>query len=225
MICCWGDSLTQSQIGEGVKGKVKKLINLNKSYPMQLQGMIGDEYEVVNCGVRGENTLTIMARQGAYPMRLAHDVIVFDDDNKKYPIYIGNNDISAFVSSYNQKVVTPLLQVGYKEGSCRRVNPVVINGKEYTLASQSTNWTIKKGFQFEYNYTIERNEKINRTDMLRKGSIVTTAAMRHLRGAYANVFFIGQNGGFSDAKELIGQLKSMIRYSKCDKCGGIVPPS
>jgi len=43
---------------------------------------------------------------------------------------------------------------------------------------------------------------------------VTTYAMEHLRGKYANVFFIGQNGGFADAADLTRQLKDMIRYSR-----------
>jgi hypothetical protein len=41
--------------------------------------------------------------------------------------------------------------------------------------------------------------------------------MRNLRNKYANVFFIGQNGGFEDTTDLIRQLKAMISYSKSQR--------
>ena len=41
--------------------------------------------------------------------------------------------------------------------------------------------------------------------------------MRSLRGQYANVFFIGENDGFSDANDLIRQINLMISYSNCQR--------
>ena len=41
--------------------------------------------------------------------------------------------------------------------------------------------------------------------------------MRELRNKYANIFFMGGNGGFSDAKELIRQYDKMIAYSQCSR--------
>lgn len=94
MIVCWGDSLTASHTnGTGYKGMVKGWIKGDDSYPGVLQDLLGDDYDVVNCGVGGENTLTIMARQGAYPMLLAHDVVLFNDEERKFDTFIGNNDI------------------------------------------------------------------------------------------------------------------------------------
>ena len=52
------------------------------------------------------------------------------------------------------------------------------------------------------------------TDTLKEGSIVNTYAMKNLGNKYANVFFIGQNGGFDNTADLIRQLKAMIAYSK-----------
>lgn len=73
------------------------------SYPGVLQDLLGDSYAVVNSGVGGENTLTIMARQGAYPMLLAHDIVLFNDGERKFDTFIGNNDIPTFISSYDHK--------------------------------------------------------------------------------------------------------------------------
>ena len=111
-IVCWGDSLTAPHTGKGIKGMVKRIVK-GAAYPEYLEGMLEDNYEIINCGVGGENTLTIMARQGAYPMQLAHDVVIFKSDEAKFNTFIGNNDMSAFVSSYNGKSVTPLLQCGW----------------------------------------------------------------------------------------------------------------
>ena len=126
-VVCWGDSLTASHTnGTGYKGMVKGWIKGDDSYPGVLQDLLGDGYDIVNCGVGGESTLTIMARQGAYPMLLAHDVVLFNDDERKFDTFIGNNDIPTFISSYDHKSeVFPLLQGGFKEDACVRVNPVV----------------------------------------------------------------------------------------------------
>ena len=217
-IVCWGDSLTASHTnGCGWKGMLKGWIKGDDSYPGVLQDLLGDDYDVVNCGVGGENTLTIMARQGAYPMVLAHDVVLFNDEERKFDTFIGNNDIPTFISSYDHKTpVTPLLQGGYKEDACGRVNPVNIGGKAITLESQTKFWqNPNKKFEFEYNYFLTPKQEIAKTDTLRKGSVIQTQAMRELRGAWCNVFFIGQNGGFKDAADLVKQVKAMIAYSRC----------
>lgn len=53
--------------------------------------------------------------------------------------------------------------------------------------------------------------------VLKKGSRIQTYAMSHLRKAYCNIIFMGENGGFKDVKDLICQIKSMIAYSKSDR--------
>lgn len=217
-IVCWGDSLTASHTnGCGWKGLLKEWIKGDDSYPGVLQDLLGDDYDVINCGVGGENTLTIMARQGAYPMVLAHDVILFNDDERKFDTFIGNNDIPTFISSYDHTTpVTPLLQGGYKEDACGRVNPVTIDGNTVTLESQTKFWlNPDKKFEFEYNYFLCPKTVISKTDTLREGSVIQTKAMRELRGAWCNVFFIGQNGGFKDAADLVKQVNAMIAYSQC----------
>lgn len=69
-VVCWGDSLTASHTnGTGFKGMVKGWIKGDDSYPGVLQDLLGDGYDVVNCGVGGESTLTIMARQSCLNLR------------------------------------------------------------------------------------------------------------------------------------------------------------
>ena len=139
-VVCWGDSLTapshttlKSYVGAKLKGRT--------DYPTQLQEELGSAYNIINCGVGGENTLTIMARQGAAPMKLAHDVTVYNDKERKYPMIIGNSDIPTFISSWDKKTtVTPLVQFGYEESSPAKVNPCMIKGREYELVSDSKLW-------------------------------------------------------------------------------------
>ena len=213
-IVCWGDSLTAPHCGKGIKGELKRLVKYNFAYPEYLQDMLNDEYKIINCGVGGENTLTIMARQGAFPMKLAHDVVIFKTDEVKYNVFIGNNDVSAFVSSYNGKRVTPLLQYGWDENSPAQVNPCTIKDKNFHIFSEAKIWKEDGIFKFQYNYFLDANDDWVATDTLKEGSIVNTYAMKNLRNKYANIFFIGQNGGFDDVADLISQLKAMIAFSK-----------
>lgn len=213
-IVCWGDSLTSPHNGKGFKGKVKRIVKGAEAYPEHLQEMLGDDYEIINGGVGGESTLTIMARQGAYPMKLAHDVVIFKSDEANYNTFVGNNDVDAFLSTYNAKRVTPLLQGGWDEDSPAQVNPCTINGKPFHLSSEAKFWREEGKYKFEYNYYIDADDEWAATDTLKSGSIVETYAMKNLRQKYANVFFIGQNGGFDDVADLIKQLKAMIAYSK-----------
>lgn len=215
-IVCWGDSLTTPHNGKSLKGKVKRLLK-GASYPEHLQEMLGDEYKVINGGVGGENTLTIMARQGAYPMKLAHAITIFNSDETKYKTFIGNSDLTAFVSTYNGKRVTPLLQGGWDEYSPAQVNPCYIDGKSYHLISEAKFWKEEGIYKHEYNYYIKPNAKQDKTDTLKAGNVITTYAMQNLREKHANIFFIGQNGGFDDTADLIRQLKAMISHSRSDR--------
>ena len=213
-VVCWGDSLTHPHCAKNIKGSVKRFIKYNLAYPEYLQEMLGDEYEIINGGVGGERTLEIMARQGAYPMKLAHDVVVFKSDEAKFKTFIGNNDVPAFVSSYNGKRISPLLQGGWDEDSPAQINPCVINDKNFHISSEAKFWKEEGKYKSEYNYFMDADDEWAATDTLKEGSVVNTYAMKNLRNKYANVFFIGQNGGFDDVADLIRQLKAMIEYSK-----------
>lgn len=195
-VVCWGDSLTADS---------------EYCYPRQLQLMLGDGYEVINCGIGGENTLTIMARQGAAPMFLAHDIQIFRSRDIRFRRFIGGSDVAAFLSLYNGQKVTPLLQGDWKEGSTARVNPVTINGHTFTISSEAHHW-YEKGWKFEYNYFIEAQDNTDKSYTLPAGSLVTTHAMEALRYPEVNIIFMGQNGGYADAEELLRQVRLMKEY-------------
>lgn len=121
-IVCWGDSLTAPH-RETLKQKIRGIFVEDHDYPSVLQKILGDDYEVINCGVGGENTLTIMGRQGAYPFILAHDVTINSKDCA-LENFMGNTDVPAFLSSYNNEVCYPLLQ----HKSSAKINDCMIQG-------------------------------------------------------------------------------------------------
>lgn len=184
-----------------------------------MTSMLPDSFEIINCGVGGESTLTIMARQGAAPMLLAHDVSIFQNN----PAMIGNRDITAFVSSWDStKVdVKPLLQSYWTTGGSH-INPVEIEGNGFTLDSNDANYVydkVARRYYFEYTYRLRSTNVCNelKYDTLHAGTPIVTQAMREYRNAWCNVFFMGQNGGYRDAADLIAQFQAMIHYSQCNR--------
>lgn len=221
MIVCWGDSLTAPHNSKGVKQFVKDMVGslheFDGSYPAQMKDMLPEDFEIVNCGVGGENTLAIMGRQGAAPLFLAHDVTV----HKENMVVIGNRDITAFVSSWDSTSTVHILNQSYWKEGGSHVNPALINGKEVELDSNDS-YFYKDGEKYYSEFTYRLTMKGDRSelthDTLRALSPITTQAMRDYRKAWCNVFFMGQNGGYHNAAELIAQFKAMIRYSQCKRC-------
>ncbi|MDR0682585.1 MAG: hypothetical protein LBG15_12175 [Dysgonamonadaceae bacterium] len=187
-ICTWGDSLTAGGGGDGT------------TYPNVLDSLLGNNYQVINCGIGGEQTLTIAARQGGIPMLLAHPVELPADNSK---IIIGDKSHSLISSWNNRSVVTPLLQGGEST-----VNNCIINEIECILG-----WTGKAWNDPDGRYTIQRVVAADTPVTLRERSIVFTSSMQRYRNLFANVFFIGQNLGYANNADLVSQYKAMIRFS------------
>lgn len=128
-----GDSLTAPHAGNGLKGTIKKVIKEDDSYPEVPDGLLSSEYEIVNCGVGGENTLTIAARQGSIPMFIAHDIILFPDRQEKF---IGNEDVKTFLSTWDSTAVKTLLQCKWEEGSPAHINPCTMQNSAFMIKSK-----------------------------------------------------------------------------------------
>jgi hypothetical protein len=190
-ICTWGDSLTSGAGGSGT------------SYPSVLDSLLGDNIQVINCGVGGEHSLTIAARQGGIPMLLAHSIELPADNSE---VIIGDKSHS-FISSWNSAAITPLLQGG--EAS---VNSCIIDDVECII-----NWTGKAWNDPDGRYIIQRVVAGNVPVTLREKSVVFTSSMRQYRNLFANVFFMGQNWGYANDGDLVNQYKAMIKFSNCEE--------
>lgn len=214
-IVCWGDSLTAPQCDNSIKSSFKHLLGMDYSYPSVLERLVGDNYKVINCGVGGETTLTIMARQGSAPMLLAHDVTIFGKGHEDIPQVVGTQDIPAFVSSWGdgRQIVTPLLQ----NPNSAQLNPVTIAGRSYELKAESQFWmegSINHHIVNQNNTYIVPIEPSDTSYVLSEGTSVVSNAASTLRDKDVNVFFVGQNGGFTDVADLICQIKTMIAYGR-----------
>lgn len=206
-IVCWGDSLTMQHKDYGIRGNLEKWLSgnfIDDSYPGFLEEMIGDEYKIINCGVGGENTLTIAGRQGSIPMFIAIDMI-FDNGIDEVTI-----DNSILRSSWDSTVIAPLQQSRWKEGSPARINPCRIGQQEIFLKCER----IENDGNTMFRYALERTENLNQKTIIKGGSLITTEASQHLRKPHINVFFAGQNGGYKNISDYIAQLKRMIEYGQ-----------
>lgn len=204
-IVCWGDSLTAPHNSNVLIATVKETFFGNSlSFPEHMQRDWADDYNIINAGVGGENTLTIMSRQGVFPMKLFQDVVFNRDKNgkpfAKFPLIV-------LRSSYNSELVYPFRQYGYDEKSPAMINPCSINGKDYELSI----------IEDKKYYVLKPKDEDIYDSIIKTGSVINTFASKHLRNCYAYIFFMGQNGSFADVGELIKQYKAMIDYCGSDR--------
>lgn len=188
-IVCWGDSLSSGPGGNAM------------SYPKSLQSCIdesiaalcpaakelGISVPVVNMGVGGENTNTILGRNGAVPF-ITSSAFTIPSEVKS---------VAVKFMSENGKPVAPLIQ-----GNAG-MEFVTIEGVK-GIISRSGN-----------GYVFTRNEAGNSVHVS-KGTKIITAGSEPYR-EYISVIFIGQNGGFTGYDELVEQQKAIIEHQTKNK--------
>ncbi len=187
-IVCWGDSLTYGAHGGGV------------TYPLTLEAMIreniGGPYQVpvINMGVGGESSITIVGRNGAIPYVLSEDLTIPAD----------STPVNVYYTSREGQKVAPLRQG--KAG----VNPVVIGGIEGTLSiTQETH--VSKEFSYQFTRSVPGETKT----VPAGAEVVTDAASKYLD--YFPVVYIGQNGGYADFDDLIRQQRAIIDHQTANQ--------
>ncbi len=187
-IVCWGDSLTYGAHGGGV------------TYPLTLEAMIqekiGGPYQVpvINMGVGGESSITIVGRNGAIPYVLSEDLVIPADITP----------VDVYYTSKEGQKVAPLRQG--KAG----VNPVVIGGIEGILSiTQETH--VSKEFSYQFTRTTPGEAKTVPAGT----TLVTDASSKYLN--YLPVVYIGQNGGYTDFADLIRQQRAIIDHQTANQ--------
>lgn len=181
-ITCWGDSLTA---GGG--------------WPERLAALSG--LTVYNAGTGGEDSKTIMARQGGDAMMVNRLVIPAGTS----PVVIAERSTDGGIQTVFGNTAAPLLQGG---GS--HVNPVSIAGISGTLA-----WTGSSYADMNGNWTFTRSVPGEAVTIDRPTAIVTKADREWNHGI--NILFMGQNGGYADIDSLIWQHRQMISHSTARK--------
>lgn len=180
-ITCWGDSLTA---GGGWTNTLQELTGLT----------------VYNGGTGGENSRTIIARQGGDIMMVNNLTI----PSTKTPVVVATRQGDTGISTYFGHKVTPLLQGG------SHVNPCYIGDIKGTLRWTGTAYNDMNG-TWTFTRETEGDEVvINRPTAIRTDFDINKNAPKIM------IIFIGQNGGYTDVAELIRQHRYMIEHSDCE---------
>lgn len=180
-IVAYGDSLTAGAGGDGV------------TYPLTLQSLIQEsiyEIPVVNRGVGGETTNTIMARAGSIPFAVNAFTIPSDTSS----VEIG-------LLSSNGGAVAPLRQ---GDGG---INPVKINGIEGKITIEQESYSSK-----DYKYYFQRTKSGDAVDVS-NGTVIEIANNPEFSN-YVPVVFMGQNGTYTNFQDLIDQINSILGMEK-----------
>lgn len=177
-ITCWGDSLTAGA------GWTERLANLSK-------------LPVHNAGTGGENTRTIMARQGADAIMVNNITIPASTDPVTIATYA-----SPLKTAFGHNA-TPLLQ-----GGSGHVNPVKIGGIEGTLAWTGSSYSDTSG-----TWTFTRS-KAGEAVTINRPTAMTTAFDREKNSPHLMVVFMGQNDGNFNVDELVNNHRLMINHAK-----------
>lgn len=177
-ITCWGDSLTA---GGGWTNRLQ-----------ELSGMT-----VYNGGTGGENSQTIVSRQGADAMVVNNITIPATTD----PVLIATRSSDVGISTVEGNKVTPLLQGG------AHVNPCKIGDIEGTLKWTGSSYNDSSGTWTFTRSTAGAAINITRPTILRTNFDINK------NNPYLMIIFIGQNGGYSDLNDLIRQHKLIIDHA------------
>lgn len=180
-IVCWGDDIVYGKGG------------IEKSFPFVLENLLEEnEYQlpVYNMGVSGEDTLTVLGRQGAIPYIV--DEFTIED----------NGDITeiSVSSSYRGEEVNPLLR---KKNP--GINPCSINGIEGTLYGFVLPAKLDKVHSFFFARS-ESGEKID----IPKGTEIVTSGNDYKD--YVNILAIGENGGWNNNASLVDQNQRFVDF-------------
>lgn len=178
-IVCWGDSLTAGAGGNGT------------TYPSVLKKLCGRNINVFNCGVGGENTITIAGRQGGIPYIVS-----------KFTIPQDTSAVEITLKSKNGTEVAPALQ------GTKGLNPCYINNIEGNITYNSSS---KK-----YNFT--RNQAGNSV-VVPENTEILTNGMKEYRSSDVLVLWTGQNDGVSTSNifEILEKQKKMLEYANTNK--------
>lgn len=212
----WGDSLTagagqnihtnQRTVIDSIKAKGYPDLNLteqsNITYSIMMQELLGDKYNVTNCGVGGENINTIAARLGANLVYSINDFVLPADTT---PVQIG---------TYNDKLksswgttIAPLLQ-----GHGNSVNPCYVQGIECKLK-----WTGSNYDDINATYTLQRVSSGDRNVNFPAKTPIIFSGSKYYRNTKLAVLWCWQNGGYINDTELIEKLDKMIAHLNTSK--------
>lgn len=147
-------------------------------------------------GVGGENTNTILGRNGAAPFVIAEDFTIPADTSA----------VEIKMVSANGKSVAPLLQGN------RGMDYVTIDGVKGVISADIKKDTDGKVNKDETKYYFTRESSGDAVTVKAGTEIVTSGSTENLN--YIPIVFIGQNGGYDDIADLISQQRAIIEHQE-----------
>jgi hypothetical protein len=191
IIPCWGDSLTAAN-----------------GYEAEMRSQLGNNYDVINCGVGGENSLAICGRQGGCPAYLLNPVTIPADGSEVQIGDVTDSGIRILNVSGNAAAASWLRQ---GQGTAT-VNPIFIDDIECSLR-----WTGATHSDTNGKYMIKRNQSGNSDHTTFSNTLIFTNGMKVYRNPYALVVWIGQNGGWnSDPNQLVKQCRLIVGFASSE---------
>ena len=203
MIYCYGDSLT-----EGVGGYVMQPDNYNAYMQYTYPAWVGQVYDVVNMGARGEDIPTIMARQGADPMVITDSNLTIPADLT--PLKIG--EATHLYTANQTGIATKFgrVAVPLREVEAAGINPVTIAGVEGIIYRTMSSSAPTLDGNYDYYF---RRLKAGEATAIPQNTEIQTYAMRNYRNGIA-IIWMGANGGASSAQDFINKVNDMIVYGQ-----------
>ena len=143
---------------------------------------------VVNMGAGKESTYTVLGRAGAIPYVVSEDFV----------IPAGTERVEVKIRSRANKAVSPLT------GGDAGINPVTIKGIEGVLSIDSEAYN----YNGECRYYFSRTEPGSETPVAASTTVKTAAS--DLYQDYIHVVLVGTYGEFSNADDLVQQVKTLL---------------
>ena len=206
-IVCWGDTFTSGSAGTvSFPAVLQRYIDTyicdiydfresinNSNSSNELFRLDWDNYKVkipvINMGVDGEDTNTVLGRSGVVPFVLANDVM----------IPAGTEPVAIDIVSQNGSKVSPL------RGGNGGINNVSIDGIEGILSLEMYDKvTDKKDGQYYFTRTAEGTAH----NAAAQTPIVT--AVSDMYKDYVHIVWMGAFNGYKSEKELVSQIKSLL---------------
>ena len=204
IVSCWGDSLTEGM----------RMINGN-DFPSLLNNMLGtNKYDVLNGGDGGEDTITIMARQGALKIFTSNQITFKAGD---VSVRIGDGKGNGFETADGEVIrLTPPL------GREMPINNITIGSRQYKLVFKNFDWSDRSCEVY-----LERTRGFDSALTIKKGTRAKFASADLAKTNHCDIYLMGCNGGYgsnkNDYKALIAQHQQMIDYRGNDNYLVIIP--
>ena len=204
IVSCWGDSLTEGM----------RMTNGN-DFPSLLNNMLGtDKYNVLNGGDGGEDTITIMARQGALKIFTSNQITFKAGDAS---VRIGDGKGNGFETA-NGEVIRLTAALGRE----MPINNITIGSQQYKLVLNNFDWSDRSCEVY-----LQRTSGFNSDLTIEKGTEVKFASADLAKTNHCDIYLMGCNGGYgankNNYKALIAQHQQMIDYRGNDNYLVIIP--